>query len=171
LLGRIHLPNVMGMSGFVEAGGRSDAAERRRTLLLPQPALEGTLTGQGQLGLSPSQLNADVASSPRWMLLSQGESEVVGRRSDAGPPWTGAIARCQAVRLLAKALQEMTHGAHRQMQVLSQTVSRPAALGQGEETLADGERDSVWHGIPHKKFQSSSHHTRLRHAAKPLCRD
>jgi len=104
LLGRIDLPDVVGVSGLVEAGGRPNAARRARGPLPPQPALEGALTGQGQLGLGPPQLDADVAGPPPGVLLPQGEDEVLGRVGGGGPARTGSVARGQVIGLLAEAL-------------------------------------------------------------------
>lgn len=122
----------MRAGGLVPAVGRPPTRWLGRPALLPQPALQGAFTGQGQLGLGLVQPDADVSGSPQRMLLSQGQDQVARGMGTGWPPWTRAVVSRQVVGPLAETLQEMADGPHGEGQVLGQAAGRPAALGQEE---------------------------------------
>jgi hypothetical protein len=156
LVDRIHLPDLVGLAGPLVVGIRPRSRRSGGELLLAEPAGQGALTGYGPVRVGSAEANANGASAPGGVLLTQGEGlpaeRIVG---PARPPRSGVIGRSQVTRILAEAVHEVLHGTQGQVQASGHLGRGETLAGEMPETLPQGQRKGGWHGVPRRRVQRS----------------
>lgn len=134
-----------------------------------QPALQGARAGQVEVGVAVVELDAQEAGSPQGVCLAEGQDQGESGMVLTGASRAGPVVAGQVVGLAAEALQEVADGARAQAQAIRQFGRGQALVGEGQEALADGEGDGVWHGSPRSTVTGYAEDTASPGAAKPLC--
>jgi hypothetical protein len=106
LLGRIHLPDIVRLVSPQRLRSRPTAGGSGRLPVTTEIALQGAFAGQQRLGVRLPQADADVASPPTGMELSQSQGLVEKDRvEDRGSAWSRGVIRSELRRGAAEPLQ------------------------------------------------------------------
>ena len=146
LIGRIHLPNLVGLlRAAVGTCSRPAAAGCRDQPRAPEPALQRAFGREGGLGIVPAQQHAHQARAP-----GGGQAAQLDGLLDEGPGLRRV--RSAGVRsgecvgaVVAEPLQKLSHGAGDEAQGTGNQARALTLFGPPENYLTYGYRDGMWH--------------------------
>jgi hypothetical protein len=144
----------------------STSGRSRRQSFLPQPSLQRAWTRKFVMGIQRVQLQAQSAAAPASVLLAKFHGATANLGIDTGSPHASGWVRSR-IRLLAACahfVEQATHGASRDVQLLRDLRGVLPRTGTVPDGLTNGGRKGARHGrllsrVQGDEMQGSTHAT------------
>jgi len=147
LIGDVHLPDVMRSAGAARFDGGSTARRGWCSARPLQPALQGSFTRKKLAYVVFAKHHADQSRAPGGMLFSERDGlldEFRGRRQRFASA-IGIVGLERIRSVLAQALQDVPHGALREVQARGNSADIMTSKRSLLDDFANRYGNSAWH--------------------------